>query len=197
MRCGASRNNSFDRIDSTDMAILAGRHLVIFGCGYVGAAVARWALTEGARVTALTRNAAAAIVLREAGIDTVIANLAGHAWHGEIDAAPELALNCVSSGGGGTEAYRQSYHKGMQSIRAWATQRGPIGTLLYTSSTSVYPQGQGVVVDETTPVAAAAERVQALLDAEAAARATAGPSRRRLLLPLPAPYGPGRPQLPE
>ena len=56
-------------------------------------------------MTALTRNAAAAIVLREAGIDTVVASLASHTWHGEIDAAPELALNCVSSGGGGTELF--------------------------------------------------------------------------------------------
>src|SRR5688572_7340998 len=131
------------------MPTLSGRHLVIFGCGYVGTAVARWAATAGLRVTALTRNAASAVVLREVEINAVVADLASHTWHEEISVAPDFALNCVSSGGGGAEAYRHSYLQGMESIAAWTTARGGIGTFLYTSSTSVYPQGEGAIVNES------------------------------------------------
>ena len=174
------------------MATLAGRHVVIFGCGYVGAAVARWALTAGARVTALTRNAASAIGLREAGIECVVADLAGDAWHDEVAPGPEFAVNCVSSGGGGAAAYQRSYVQGMESIAAWAGARGRIGTFLYTSSTSVYPQGGGGDVDEATPVGAASERAQVLIDAEACIRASAPAWGRWFILRLAGIYGPGR-----
>ena len=56
--------------------------------------------------------------------------------------------------GNGVEGYRQSYCAGMQSVLAWAVASGsPAGTIAYTSSTSVYPQGGGVVVDESAPAA--------------------------------------------
>ena len=175
------------------MTTFSGRHIVIFGCGYVGAAVARWAASVGLRVTALTRNAASAVVLREVGITTVVADLAGHAWHDDIAPAPEFAINCVSSGGGGTEGYRHSYLAGTESIMAWATARGTIGTFLYTSSTAVYPQDGGTVVDESAAVAPTSDRVQVLLDTEARVRSGSGGAWRRwFILRLAGIYGPGR-----
>ena len=177
------------------MPTFSGKHLVIFGCGYVGTAVARWALTHGLRVTALTRNTASAIVLREVGIDAVVADLASHTWHDAIAIAPDFAVNCVSSGGGGTEGYRHSYLQGTESIAAWAKARGAIGTFLYTSSTSVYPQGEGAVVDETTPVSAASDRAQVLIDTEARIQANPEAWRRWFILRLAGIYGPGRHQL--
>jgi nucleoside-diphosphate-sugar epimerase len=176
------------------MTTFSGRHIVIFGCGYVGAAVARWAASVGLRVTALTRNAASAVVLREVGITTVVADLAGHAWHDEISPAPEFAINCVSSGGGGTEGYRHSYLEGTESIVTWAATRGAIGTFLYTSSTAVCPQGGGVVVDELAPVGTAtSDRVQVLLDTEARVQSGTGQAWRRwFILRLAGIYGPGR-----
>jgi nucleoside-diphosphate-sugar epimerase len=140
--------------------------LVIFGCGYVGTAVARDALSRGWRVTALTRNAAKASVLRDEGVETVVADLATNAWHEHVPGAPAFVLNCVSSGGGGVDGYRRSYLDGMRSIAEWAMSRGPAGTFVYTSSTSVYPQGGGALVDETAPTTNAGERGQILLAAE-------------------------------
>ena len=177
------------------METLAGRHLVIFGCGYVGAAVARWAMTAELRVTALTRNPASAVLLREMGIETVVADLAGNAWHDEIEAAPDFAISCVSSGGGGTEGYRHSYLQGTESIVAWANTRGKVGTFLYTSSTSVYPQGDGVVVDESTPVSATTDRVQVLIDTESCVQSSPSAWRRWFILRLAGIYGPGRHKL--
>lgn len=176
------------------MENLAGKRLVIFGCGYIGTAVALEAVARGARVTALTRNAASAVVLREQGIETVVADLAGEGWHGQIPGAPEFALNCVSSGGGGIQGYRHSYVGGMASILAWAQRRGPVGTLLYTSSTSVYPQGDGATIDETAPTGGG-ERATLLLEAETRLRAAGGAggaAARWFILRLAGIYGPGR-----
>jgi nucleoside-diphosphate-sugar epimerase len=182
------------------------RQLVIFGCGYVGSAVARAATDRGWRVTAVTRNAAKALLLREAGIATVEADLTGDAWHDRVPAAPEFAVNCVSSGGGGLDGYRQSYVGGMASIVSWAARHGPVDTMVYTSSTSVYPQDGGVLVNESAPTDAAAERGQILLEAERRLRdanegrgGDGAPAcwRRWFILRLAGIYGPQRQHLVE
>lgn len=173
------------------MDTFSGKRLVIFGCGYVGAAVARWGSTVGLEVTALTRNAATALLLREVGVETVVADLASEAWHDAIAGAPDFALNCVSSGGGGTEAYRHSYLAGMDSIVAWALAKGRIGTFVYTSSTSVYAQGEGAVVDETSSAVSANERAQVLREAEVRG-SNPDASTRWFVLRLAGIYGPGR-----
>jgi nucleoside-diphosphate-sugar epimerase len=174
------------------MDSLAGKRLVVFGCGYVGAAVARWGDAAGLAVTALTRNPATALLLREAGLHTVVADLAGMTWHDEIPGVPEFAVDCVSSGGGGIEAYGRSYLGGMESILAWTQARGPIGTFVYTSSTSVYPQGEGARVDESSPATARSDRAQVLLDTEARLQAATHAAGRRFILRLAGIYGPGR-----
>ncbi|MDQ5979325.1 MAG: hypothetical protein QG602_2299, partial [Verrucomicrobiota bacterium] len=113
---------------------------MIFGCGYIGTAVARVALAAGATVEALTRNPEKAAALRAAGLSSVVvAELGSTEWHAQIAPAPDFVVNCVSSGG--PDQYWQSYVVGMQSIVSWAAKAGPIGTMVYTSSTSVYPQG--------------------------------------------------------
>lgn len=174
------------------MNSFSGKRLVIFGCGYVGAAMALEAANRGMEVTALTRNAAKALLLREEGIETVVADLASESWHEQIDGAPEFALNCVSSGGGTVDDYRRSYVEGMESIVKWGQRRGAIGTLVYTGSTSVYPQGDGAVVDETAPTGGSSERAQLLLEAEAVLRAAEGACWRWFVLRLAGIYGPGR-----
>src|SRR5437868_4846656 len=130
---------------------ISGKRLVIFGCGYVGSELAREGLVRGLRVCALTRNEAKAIALRSAGVDVVLADLAADDWHARIEGGPDFAVNCVSSGGAGLAGYRRSYVDGMDSILRWARTRGAVGTLAYTSSTSVYPQDGGGRVDETSP----------------------------------------------
>lgn len=165
---------------------------MIFGCGYVGAEVARQAVARGLRVTALTRNAAKAEVLRSAGIEAVVADLAGEAWHGAIAGGADFVVNCVSSGGGGIEGYRRSYVEGMASVLAWARKRGSAGTMIYTGSTSIYPQGGGVTVDETATTDGGGERARILGEAENLLRANGGACARWFVLRLAGIYGPGR-----
>lgn len=171
----------------------AAKHLVIFGCGYIGGEMARQAVARGLRVTALTRNAEKAAGLRALGVATVVADLSGESWHAAVGRA-DLGLNCVSSGGGGAAAYRRSYLAGMKSVLAWAQAHGPVDTLVYTSSTSVYPQDGGVKVDETDPVARRDERTAVLVETEALLRGAAV-VRRRVVLRLAGIYGPGRTHL--
>ncbi len=172
---------------------LSGKRLVIFGCGYVGSAVAQTALSAGARVEALTRNPEKAAALRAAGLSkVVVADLATADWHAQLEGGPDFVVNTVSSGG--PENYRRSYVDGMQSILAWATAaKFPVGTVLYTSSTAVYPQGGGVSVDETADAPGATPngaiiRESELLLANAPTRACV----RWFILRLAGIYGPGR-----
>jgi nucleoside-diphosphate-sugar epimerase len=171
---------------------LQGKHLFVAGCGYIGRAVAGAAMREGARVTALTRNPETAAALREAGVAVIVADLASDAWHRQCGEAPDLLLNCVSSGGGGLEAYRRSYVEGMASLAAWAARVGPVGTAVYTSSTSVYPQDGGQSVDEQAPTSGGSERAELLLEAEATLQNANDAWRRWFVLRLAGIYGPGR-----
>lgn len=175
------------------MVPIADKRLVIFGCGYVGSALARAAVASGASVEALTRNPEKAAALRAAGLaKVVVADLSTDAWHGQIAGGADFVVNCVSSGG--PDAYRQSYVGGMQSVLAWAAKSpAPVGTLVYTSSTSVYPQGGGAVVDETalaegaTPNGAIIRESEALLQ-----HAPVSAVRRHFILRLAGIYGPDR-----
>ena len=177
------------------MASGDGKQLLILGCGYVGSAVAAWGRQEGWRVTALTRNAVTAAGLRDLGVQAVVADLAGDEWHAAVPAAPELTVNCVSSGGGGLEAYVRSYQRGMESVVRWRESRGQAGTLVYTGSTSVYAQGGGVAVHEGLPAEGGTDRSQVLLAAEALVLGSGAGWSRRFVLRLAGIYGPGRTHL--
>ncbi|HEY8931878.1 MAG TPA: NAD-dependent epimerase/dehydratase family protein [Rariglobus sp.] len=172
-----------------DGKVARAAHLVIFGAGYVGGEVARQGLARGLRVTALTRNPVKARALADAGVNVIVDDLAADTWHARLSDGADFALNCVSSGGGGPEAYRRSYVEGMKSVLAWAS-RAPVGTLVYTSSTSVYPQDGGVRVDEDASVEATRAEGNPLVEAED--RLLASAVGRRFVLRLAGIYGPGR-----
>lgn len=176
------------------MGSLHGKRLVIFGCGYVGSAVARAAVAAGAHVEALTRNPEKAVTLRSLGLaKVVVAELSSSDWHGQIAGGADFVVNCVSSGGG-PDGYRRSYLEGMASIIAWAAQgRAPIGTMLYTSSTSVYSQGESAVVEETAPAEGATPNGKVIRESELLLeKVPAVACQRWFILRLAGIYGPGR-----
>ena len=168
-----------------------GRHLVVLGAGYVGGEVVRQGLARGMRVTALTRNGAKARALAEAGAEVIVDDLAGAAWHSHaaVRDGADYVLNCVSSGGGGLEGYRHSYGGGTKSVLAWASGVR-VGAIVYTGSTSVYPQGGGVRVDETASVEETRAAGSPLVEAEDLLLAWTG--GKRCVLRLAGIYGPGR-----
>lgn len=166
--------------------------VVIFGCGYVGTALAEALLAAGVRVGALTRNAATAQQLRELGLDeVVVADVDSEAWHTQLSARYEAVVNCVSSAGGGIDGYRKSYLEGQRSILKWAEGRA-IRAYLYTSSTSVYPQDDGQWVDETADTTDAPETGQVLLASERLLADAAASFGCWYVFRLAGIYGPGR-----
>jgi nucleoside-diphosphate-sugar epimerase len=175
------------------MAPLSGKRLVIFGCGYIGSAVGEAALAAGARVEALTRNPDKAAALRGAGLaKVVVADLASTDWHAQIEGGPDFVVNAVSSGG--LDQYWQSYVVGMQSILQWAAGAPqPVGTMAYTSSTSVYPQEGGAVVDETADAPGATANGATIRQSEILLQhAPVAAISRGFVLRLAGIYGPGR-----
>jgi nucleoside-diphosphate-sugar epimerase len=177
------------------MVSIAGKRLVILGCGYVGSAVARAALAAGAQVEALTRNPEKAEALRALGLTkVVVAELSSTEWHRQIAGGPDFVVNCVSAGGG-PDGYRQSYVAGLQSILVWAAAAGtaPVGTLVYTSSTSVYPQGDGMLVDESAPAEGGTPNGRIIRESEILLQnVPAAAVRRHFILRLAGIYGPER-----
>lgn len=166
--------------------------LIIFGCGYVGTAFAQRALVKGWEVCALTRNAQQAEELRTLGLSKVVtAELHGTDWHEEFTGDYDYCLNCVSSAGGGLDGYRLSYLEGMRSIRRWAEGKR-VGTLVYTSSSSVYPQTGGVWVNETCGHEGVSASGEILLQSEGVAMEVPMPWERAYVLRLSGIYGPGR-----
>lgn len=165
--------------------------LLILGCGYVGSAVAWRALDEGWEVTAVTRNPAKAAALTAAGVQAVVADLAGSEWHAMVGREFDGVLNCVAAGGGGAEGYRRSYLEGMRSVVAWA-RGAQAGTLIYTSSTSVYAQGGGGRVDESMPAEGRSDTARVLVETENVLRQAAIPGLRWFILRLAGIYGPER-----
>ncbi len=173
---------------------LTGKRLVIFGCGYVGSALAEQAAANGAKVTALTRNESKAAALRSSGIEVVVDDLAGTGWHAAMGTGADFAVVCASASAATPEGYRHSYVEGIRSVLAWAGRGGaPVGTLAYTSSTGVYPQGGGALVDESAETEVVSPTGRILVEAENLLRAAPSSAvTRSFILRLAGIYGPGR-----
>jgi nucleoside-diphosphate-sugar epimerase len=173
---------------------LAGRSLLVLGAGYAGGAFVRQAVAGGLRVTALTRNSHTAEALRHSGCASVVeADLAGTNWHAAVSGEFDFVVNCVSAGGGGIAGYRHSYVEGMESVVRWLSSRTCSGTIVYTSSTGVYPQGGGAEIDETASTDSSGETGSLLAEAERVLTAGAAAAGWRwFVLRLAGIYGPGR-----
>ena len=174
--------------------------LAIFGAGYVGGALARRVLADGWRVVALTRNPATAAALRELGCAVIEGELASEAWWTapELEGGVTRVAVTVAGGGRGPEGYRRSYVEGLGAVLAWARRRvasgASVGHLVYTGSTTVYPQDGGVRVTEADPTGGDGEMTRALLEAEALAGEW---PVRATILRLAGIYGPTRTHLVE
>jgi nucleoside-diphosphate-sugar epimerase len=124
------------------------RRLIIFGCGYVGRALARETVRQGWETWIHSRNGdSLASVSEVPEARRVLGNLHESGWHGRLTGHWDAVVNLVSSAGGGIDGYRLSYLEGNRSIREWA-RSAEVGRFIYSSATSVYPQTDGSWVTE-------------------------------------------------
>ena len=86
-------------------------------------------------------------------------------WHERVEGRYESVVNCVSSAGGGLAGYQKSYVDGQRSILEWAKSQS-IRSYVYTSSTSVYPQDDGLLIDESADTSGAPATGQLLVESE-------------------------------
>ncbi len=166
--------------------------ITILGCGYLGKELARLSLSRGWLVSAFTRNPSTAEELRESGVSQVVTGrLEERDWHAKLDPDQDYLVDCVGAASPGVDGYRKSYLEGLLSIRDWL-HGGFKGAFVFTSSTSVYPQTQGEVVDEESENEGVGERGRILLDAERECLSLNSDERRSFVLRLAGLYGPGR-----
>jgi nucleoside-diphosphate-sugar epimerase len=157
-------------------------HLIVFGLGYTGTATARAAVAAGLRVTAASRDPAAAPALP--GVSVVAFADAAASLS---DATHLLATAPPPGDGGAGEGVDPVLHAHAAAIAAAPHLRW----LGYLSTTGVYGDRGGDWVDEATPPAPGQERSQRRLAAEQAWAAFAD-TRAVDLFRLAGIYGPGR-----
>lgn len=166
--------------------------VLIAGCGYVGIRAGMELACQGHEVWGLRRSAGSAADLRAAGISPVAGDITRPETLRAIANRFDWVVCCASATGGGAERYREVYAEGLRNLVDWLAASPP-QRFVYTSSTSVYGQTDGSVVDETSPTQPTEETGQILVEAEevllAAVRERQFPA---VVLRLAGIYGPGR-----
>ncbi len=161
--------------------------IAVLGCGYVGAEFARQAEAAGHEVLGVVRSEASRDKLRAEGLAAEALDLYAGDWSllpGPFDAV----VYAASTGGGGPEAYALAYDVGVKRALAWALDVGA-KAFVFTSSTGVYRQDDGRLVDEES-VVGGAPTADAILGGERAVLSS-GFAKARVLR-FGGLYGPGR-----
>lgn len=161
--------------------------IAILGCGYVGAEFARQAQAAGHEVLGVVRSERSRDALRTEGIPAEAFDLQSGDW-AALPPSFDAVVYAASTGGGGPEAYALAYDLGVRRALAWAQAVGA-QAFVFTSSTGVYRQDDGGLVDETSLVGGA-PTADAILGGERAVL-SAGFAKARVLR-LGGLYGPGR-----
>lgn len=154
--------------------------VLIAGVGYVGEAAANRFRAHGWDVEGWTSSADSAARLSQRNYPVRAVNIAE-----AVAPTPDVdvVIQSVSSRGGDEEQYRRLYLGGARNLKA----AFPDATLLFTSSTSVYPQSDGRVVDEKSPAEPKHAKGKILREAEDLVRESGG-----IVLRLGGIQGPGR-----
>ncbi len=161
--------------------------IAVLGCGYVGAEFARQAEAAGHEVLGVVRSEASRDKLRAEGLAAEAFDLYAGDW--SLLPGPFAAVvYAASTGGGGPEAYALAYDVGVKRALAWARDVGA-KAFVFTSSTGVYRQDDGRLVDEES-VVGGAPTADAILGGERAVLSS-GFAKARVLR-FGGLYGPGR-----
>lgn len=161
--------------------------LLVIGCGDIGAAVARHFVAQDWTVWGVRRQSmelpGATMLQADVAAPDSLRVLAG--------LQPEFVLLVLTPGAFTDERYRQVYVDGLRNCLA-ALDRSRLRRVFWVSSTSVFHQRDGELLDEDSPAAAAGFSGQRLLEAEAVLRES---GVAHTVIRLGGIYGPGRDRL--
>jgi nucleoside-diphosphate-sugar epimerase len=157
--------------------------ILIAGCGYVGQATADLLHERGWKVQGWTASAESAAQLAAKPYAVRAVDITNPAAVSAAREEFDVVVQCASTGGGNADEYRRTYLEGARNLlHVFSSAR-----LIFTSSTSVYAQRQGEIVDETSAANPAHEKGQALRESEELVLSHDG-----IVARLGGIYGPGR-----
>lgn len=167
---------------------MAALNVLIVGCGYVGTALGKKLAQRGDEVVGVCPTNESNSELEKAGIRPVVADITDSGSMRKILPFFDAVVDCVSSRRQGEAAYREVYLKGTLNLLSWARQ-SPRKFVVFTSSTTVYPQSDGEWVDETSLTNPLHKSGRIILEAEKLFLHADPPA---VILRLAGIYGPGR-----
>src|ERR1041385_1093387 len=166
--------------------------VLVAGCGYVGLSLGADLVKRGHHVDGITRTGERRVVIEKAGICPLIANIIQPEDLDAIEAKYDWVVNCVASSGGTAADYEQLYLRGTRNLVDWLTPTPP-KKFVYTSSTSVYGQTNGSLVDENSRTEPEAETSRILGQTELLLQNAWRKHRfPAVILRVAGIYGPGR-----
>jgi nucleoside-diphosphate-sugar epimerase len=160
-------------------------HALIVGCGYVGQRLAL-RLAETYDITAVVRSAASAAALERLGLRVVTMDLDRVRSMARI---PEKIMEVMFY----LAPPQNSGESDLRLNRFLQLSTVPPRAFVYMSTTGVYGDTKGALVDESTRVDPQTDRARRRVSAEEMTRVWCTESRvRRVVLRVPGIYGPGR-----
>ncbi len=161
--------------------------LLVIGCGDLGGGVAELAAARGWRVCGVRRTGTV-----PAGVERLSADVTDPATLAPLAALrPDFALVALTPGGFDDDSYRRTYVDGLRNLLA-VLDRDALRHLLWVSSTGVYHQNDGALVDERSPTEPTTFSGRRLLEAERLLRDAGLPHS---CIRFGGIYGPGRDRL--
>lgn len=159
---------------------------LIVGCGYLGSRVARLWLERGERVFATTRGRVDE--LKQLGVEPIVCDVVAAASLAPLAGLPRplTLLHCVGMDRSSGQGMREVYVNGLANLLAAC---GPVDRFLHVSSSGVYGQVDGSLLDETAATEPIEESGKIVLAAEELLAATLPDA---IVLRFAGIYGPGR-----
>ncbi|MCC9605801.1 SDR family oxidoreductase [Blastopirellula sp. JC732] len=162
---------------------------LIFGCGYVGLRAANRWHAQGDEVFAVTRSADRAALLAEGGLRPIIADVTDENSLVDLPSV-DTVLFAVGYDRSAGKPIEDVYVAGLAKVLDHLPTS--CGRLIYVSSTGVYGDAGGQVVDEQTPCDPQRSGGKACWAAEELLRADPRWQQKHVSLRLAGIYGPGR-----
>jgi len=160
--------------------------MLIIGCGYLGSVVAKNALAQGIKVYATTRSRPDFLTAQ--GILPIICDVTNPQTFVNLPQVDGV-VHCVGMDRSSGKSMKEVYVEGLSNIGRHFKDEGFQGKFVHISSTSVYSQNDGELIDESCVTLPNEGSGKVVLEAETSLRAI---NSNAIILRFSGIYGPGR-----